>query len=269
MTSLEFDYEVFEDRLDPIQVQDSISDPNTLGLLQVYYSKDIRTELVKSNQSRKLIKQRRLGVQLSTENLGTFFNKFYKSRAFLRWKHGDRFFNNSKVAGIWPKQYLQPKKQFDPLDIFSAKIYDDLLFGGWKPKQQDIKKEPLFLDILDPEYDTAEINGQSIFDTPMINKVCVPRGPIGTDSSNLLSYINVFNPSGETLENESFSSKTPSYMIASRKGLKSSFNPLEDTPQDTPVSLRDTPQQSTGPKVIFKRKKVSTTKKIPFFGVKK
>lgn len=276
MLSLEFDYEVFEDRLDPIQVQDSISDPNTFGLLQVYYSKDIRTELLKSNQLRKLTKQRRLGVKLSTEIFRTFFDKFYTSRAFLRWKHGDRFFNNSRVAGIWPKQYFGLKKQFEPLDFFSAKLYDDLLFGGWKSKQ-DVRKEPLFLDILDPEYDNAD-NGQSIFDTPIMKNTCVTttRGPGDTD--NLLSYINIFNTSGEYLEN--VSPKTPNYMIAGRNGIESSFStPQPDTPRDisqrsftTPQTSksrdasqhytsqydtrRDISQQdSSTPKVIYKRKK--------------
>lgn len=150
LTSLQFDYEVFGDRSDPIQIHDSVSDPNSFGLLQVYGSKDLRTELIRSIQSRKLIKQRRLTVKFAMDLSKAFFDKFYMSRAYLRWKHGDSYFDNVKVAGIWPRKITE-NFPFDISDIFSAKFYGISIFG----EKPDLSNKN---------------NDQSNLDTTIVNK---------------------------------------------------------------------------------------------------
>ena len=256
LISLQFDYEVFGDRLSPIKKEDSVSDPDTFSLLQVYRSKGIKTELMSGIRSRKLSKQRRLSIKFSVDAFETSFNKFYLSRAFLRWKLGDNFFDNNKVAGIWPRKISDTSKFFDPLDLFSTKLYESILFSRWNADERK-KKEPLALDILDPEYD-ANYKGESIFDTPMITKTCIPNTMRSSDTdSNLLSYINIFNPTGDSPD-LNYSSRSSEYRNTSSKS-PSVMSKMSNS------SIESLNRNSTD-RIILKRKKV---KKVPLFGPKK
>lgn len=221
LLALKLDVDLFEDRSQPIHIQDSLSDPNKLGLLQLYNLKNVRVELIESRGSRKYTKQRRLEVGFSYELFTKFFDKFYTSRAFLFWKHGDRFFNNRKVAGLWPKQLLDNQlKSFEPLDLFTAKLYDELLFKGWGGREEP--RKPMSLDLQDPEYDPEHTVYWS-YDTPMMKNNCNATFDNNPDT-NLLSYINIFNSTGERHEieesNNSNSPRTPNTVVASRRGIK-------------------------------------------------
>ena len=250
LTSLQFDYEVFGDRLSPLKKEDSINDPNTFSLMQVYRSKGIKTELMSDIQTRKLSKQKRLSIKLSVNAFETSFSKFYLSRAFLRWKLGDKFFDDDKIAGIWPRKISDTRKMFNPLDIFSTKLYENIIFPRWDTDESK-KKESLSLDILEPpEYDDNFL-GQSIFDTPTITSTCIPTSMRSTDSdSHLLSYINIFNPTGESVDLSS-SSEYRNTSAKSQSQVQQYRTPSTTMSTSSIESLnRNTPDR-----IILKRKK--------------
>jgi len=259
LISLQFDYEVFGDRLSPLKKEDSINDPNTFSLMQVYRSKGIKTELMSGIQTRKLSKQRKLSIKFSVDAFETSFKKFYMSRAFLRWKLGDKFFDYSKIAGIWPRKMSDTRKTFNPLDLFSTKLYENIIFSRWDTDENK-KRETMSLDILEPSDYDDNYKGQSIFDTPVISTTCIPTSIRSTDTdSHLLSYINIFNPSGESLDLNGSSE----YQNTSAK----SQSVIDRTPSTTMSKISFEPlKRNTNDRIILKRKK---PKNIPLFGLKK